>query len=122
MSLQTVEDASASPRLLVPAVSEDMPGLRSGTTSPVTTTDGSDADDDNVADSRSCADAESQVFNVTLANSAVRTGRPWQLQPESHGFCPCMRDERIHWVRESLGRRAVFDAFPGGIGVKDDPA
>ena len=47
---------------------------------------------------------------------------PWQLQPESHGFCPCIRDERIHWVRESQGRRAVFDAFPGVIGVKDDPA
>ena len=49
-----------------------------------------------------------------------RTGLwPWQLQAESRGFCLCISDERIHWVKRSLGEQAVFDAFPSVIGWKE---
>ena len=47
-----------------------------------------------------------------------RTGLwPWQLQAESRGFCLCISDERIHWVKRSLGEQAVFDAFPSELSV-----
>ena len=48
---------------------------------------------------------------------------PGQLQPASYGFCACQetREERIGWMRRSLGREAVFAAFPEVIGFADDP-
>ena len=56
---------------------------------------------------------------------AARASSRGQLQPESYmyGFCACQetRNERIDWVRRSLGREAVFAAFPEVIGFADDP-
>ena len=48
---------------------------------------------------------------------------PGQLQPASYGFCACQEthEERIGWMRRSLGREAVFAAFPEVIGYADYP-
>ena len=72
-----------------------------------------------------CEDSSWVCVSVSCGGRAgVFPGQlqPW-LQPASYGFCACQetREERIGWMRRSLGREAVFAAFPEVIGYADDP-
>ena len=72
-----------------------------------------------------CEDNSFVIVCVSVSCGGRAGLFPGQLQPASCGFCACQetREERIGWMRRSLGlgREAVFAAFPEVIGFADDP-